>query len=154
MKKADQRIREAQGEKSRRTAEVNAIRVLLAVIDTPLTFSELVKVTGFSKPVVAKHLKTWMNRDAPSIYKDTIKPGETANPKDIGKTVYRPYREKTMLDISTAVTRTLQMPDLDWSEEAKTKMRWHSYEIAKIILKEWHRLQEIKRSKSETAPTV
>jgi DNA-binding transcriptional regulator GbsR (MarR family) len=152
LKRKDQRIREAQGEKSRRTAEVNAIRVLLAVIDTPLTFSELVKVTGFSKPVLAKHLKTWMNGNA--IYKDTIKPGETGNPKDIGKIVYRSYQRKIIPDIAAAVRRTLEIPQLYWSEEARTKMVWHSYEIAKIIQKEWHRLQEIKRSKSETAPTT
>jgi DNA-binding transcriptional regulator GbsR (MarR family) len=127
---------------------VNAIRVLIAVIDTPLTFSELVKVTGFSKPVLAKHLKTWINGNA--IYKDTIKPGETTNPKDIGKIVYRSYQKKIIPDIAAAVGRTLAMPDPSWSEESRTEVSWHFHEIARIILKEWHRLQEIKRSKSET----
>jgi hypothetical protein len=147
-KEKDKRIRKAQGEKSRRTAEANAIRVLLAVTDKPANFSELVKVTGFSKPVLAKHLKTWMNGGA--IYKDTIKRDETENSKDVGKIVYRSYHGKTNLEIGSAVIRALGMPELYQSEEARSKMVWHSLEIAKIIRKEWHRLQEMKYSKSKT----
>lgn len=144
-KKKDERIREAQGQKSKQTARMNQIRVLQAVTGTPLTFSELLRVTGFSKPVLTKHLKTWMKENA--IYKDTIKPDETTNPMDVGKIVYRSYPKIIIPDIVAAMERTLEMPKPNWSEESKAELNRHFEEVARIILKEWEKLRMIERAK-------
>lgn len=144
-KKKDERIREAQGQKSRQTARLNEIRVLQALIDKPLTFSELLKETGFSKPVLAKHLKTWIKENA--IYKDTIKPDETANPVEVGKIVYRSNSKQIIPDIVTALEKTLQMPKPNWDEEMKAELKRHFEGIAKLISKEWEKLQMNKRAK-------
>lgn len=143
-KTKDERIREAQGQKSRQTARLNEIRVLQALMK-PLTFSELLKETGFSKPVLAKHLKTWIKENA--IYKDTIKPDETANPVEVGKIVYRSNSKQIIPDIVTALEKTLQMPKPNWDEEMKAELKRHFEGIAKLILKEWEKLQMNKRKK-------
>jgi DNA-binding transcriptional regulator GbsR (MarR family) len=145
LKKKDERIREAQGQKSRQTARLNEIRVLLALVEKPLTFSELLKETGFSKPVLTKHVKTWMREDA--IYRDTIKPDETANPMEVGKIVYRCITKRVVPDIVAAMETTLQMPKPDWDEETKAELNKHFEEIAKLILKEYEKIQMSKRAK-------
>jgi DNA-binding transcriptional regulator GbsR (MarR family) len=145
LKKEDERIREAQGQKSRQTARLNAIRVFVALVKKPLTFSELLKETGFSKPVLTKHLKTWMKEDA--IYKDTIKPDETANAMEVGKIVYRCISKHIIPDIALVIETTLQMPKPDWSEESKAELKTHFEGIAKIILREWEKLQMNERAK-------
>jgi DNA-binding transcriptional regulator GbsR (MarR family) len=143
-KRKDERIREAQGQKSRQTARLNEIRVLQALMK-PLTFSELLKETGFSKPVLTKHLKTWIKENA--IYKDTIKPDETANPMEVGKIVYRRISKNIIPDIVAAMETTLQMPKPDWDEESKAELKRHFEGIAKVILKEWEKLKMSERAK-------
>lgn|SRR4030043_1660733 len=145
LKKKDERIREAQGQKSRQTARLNEIRVLQTLIDRPLAFSELLKETGFSKPVLSKHLKTWIKENA--IIKDTIKPDETANPKEVGKIVYRSNSKELISVIVEALEYTLQMPKPDWDEEMKAELKRHFEGIAKLISKEWEKLQMNKRAK-------
>jgi len=145
LKKKDERIREAQGQKSRQTARLNEIRVFLALVEKPLTFSELLKETGFSKPVLAKHLKTLMKENG--ICKDTIKLDETANPKEVGKIVYRSNPKELISLIVQALEYTLQMPKPDWDEEMKAELRRHFEGIAKLISKEWEKLQMSKRAK-------
>jgi DNA-binding transcriptional regulator GbsR (MarR family) len=144
-KTKDEKIREAQGQKSRLTARLNELRVLLALIDKPLTFSELLKETGFSKPVLAKHLKTWTKQDV--ICKDTIKLDETANPKEVGKIVYRSSPKEITSVIVDALEYTLQMPKPDWDEEMKAELKVHFEGIAKLISKEWKRAQMKRRAK-------
>jgi DNA-binding transcriptional regulator GbsR (MarR family) len=144
LKAKDERIREAQGQKSRQTARLNEIRVLQALMK-PLTFSELLKETGFSKPVLTKHLKTWIKENA--IYKDTIKPDETANPMEVGKIVYRCISKNIIPDIVAAMETTLQMPKPDWDEESKAELKRHFEGIAKVILKEWEKLKMSERAK-------
>jgi DNA-binding transcriptional regulator GbsR (MarR family) len=145
LKRKDERIREAQGQKSRQTARLNEIRVLLALVEKPLTFTELLKETGFSKPVLTKHLKTWMKENA--IYKDTIKPDETTNPMEVGKIVYRSNSKQMIPDIITALEKTLQMPKPDWDEEMKAELKRHFEGIAKLILNEYEKSQMSKRAK-------
>jgi DNA-binding transcriptional regulator GbsR (MarR family) len=145
LKKKDERIREAQGQKSRQTARLNGIRVLLTLIKKPLTFSELLKETGFSKPVLTKHLKTWMKEEA--IYKDTIKPDETANPMEVGKIVYRSISKQIIPDIVAAMETTLQMPNPDWDEETKAELKRHFEGIAKIMLNEYEKIRMSRRAK-------
>lgn len=145
FKKKDERIREAQGQKSRQTARLNEIRVLEALMKKTLTFSELLKETGFSKPVLAKHLKTWTKEDA--ICKDTIKPDETANLKEVGKIVYRYTSKQIMPELAAAMERTLQIPKPDWDEETKVELKKHFEGIAKLILKEWEKLRMNERAK-------
>jgi DNA-binding transcriptional regulator GbsR (MarR family) len=146
-KKKDERIREAQGQKSRQTAKMNEIRVLLALVWKPLTFSELLKETGFSKPVLTKHLKTWMKEDA--IYKDTIKPDETANPMEVGKIVYRSASKTIIPDIVAAMEIALNIPKPDWDKETKAELNRHFEGIAKVIMGEYEKLQMSRRARAE-----
>lgn len=138
-KTKDRRIREAQGQKSRQTARLNELRVLQALLKKPLTFSELLEKTGFSKPVLAKHLKTWT--EANVIYKDTIKLNETANPTEIGKVVYRCIPGEIITDVAAALQTTLQIPKPEWDEISKAELKRHFEEIARIILNEWEKLR-------------
>jgi DNA-binding transcriptional regulator GbsR (MarR family) len=144
LKRKDQRIREAQGEKSRQTARFNEIRVFQALM-RPLTFSELQRETRLSKPVLSKHLRTLMN-DA-SIYKDTIKRDETTNPEEIGKIVYRANSRMIIPDIVDAIEYTLHLTNPDFDEEAKAEIKRHLEEIAKIAVKQWNRIMVSRRAK-------
>lgn len=146
-KTKDERIREAQGQKSRQTARLNEIRVLRALIKKPLTFSELFRETGFSKPVLTKHLKTWIKENA--ICKDTIKPDETADPTEVGKIVYRCISKQIIPDIAEAMDTTLQLTKPDWDEESKAEVKKHFEAIAKVMLKQWEKLQMNERAKSK-----
>jgi len=134
MKKIDERIHEAQGRKSRKTAKLHQLNVLLAIINKPSTFSQLLKKTGFSKPVLAKHLKFWTHKEI--IYKDTIKKTEATNPKDVGKIVYRAISGTHIPEIVVAMETALQLPNPHWEQKSKTKLRKHLEAIAKIILDE------------------
>ena len=136
-KRKDERIREAQGEKSRQTARVNGIRVLQALM-RPLTFSELQEETELSKPVLSKHLRTWINED--TIYKDTIKRDETTNPKEIGKIVYRANSKLVIPDIVAAIEHTLHLTNPKFDEEAKAGIKRHLEEIAKLGVKQWEKI--------------
>jgi DNA-binding MarR family transcriptional regulator len=144
-KTKDERIREAQGQKSRQTARLNEIRVLEALMEKPLTFSELLRETGFSKPVLTKHLKTWIKENA--IYKDTIKPDETADPTEVGKIVYRCISKQIIPDIAAAMDATLRLTKPDWDEESKAEVKRHFEGIAKVMLKQWEKLRMSKRAK-------
>lgn len=138
-KQKDRRIREAQGQKSRQTARLNELRVLQALVKKPLSFSELLKETGFSKPVLAKHLKTWTEQNV--IYKDTIKLAETTDATEIGKIVYKSITEEITPDIAAAIESALQIPKAEWDEESKAELKKHIEEIAKIISNEWDKLR-------------
>jgi len=133
-KKGDERIRKAQGRKSRQTAKLHQLDVLMAIINTPSTFSQLLKKTGFSKPVLAKHLKFWV--DGGIIYKDTIKRMEATSPKDVGKIVYRSIPGTPMPQMVAAMETALQLPKPRWKQESKTELRKHLEAIAEIFLDE------------------
>jgi DNA-binding HxlR family transcriptional regulator len=125
---------EAQGRRSRQIAGQNQLKVLLPLVKKPLTFSELRKKTRFSKPVLAKHLKFWINDEI--IYKDTIKSNETAEPKEVGKIVYRIISGELIPDIVKAMETALQLPEPHWNEESKSKLKTHLEAIANIMLDE------------------
>ena len=133
-KKGAKRIREAQGRKSRQTAKLHQLDVLLAIINKPSTFSQLLRKTRFSKPVLAKHLKFWI--DGEIIYKDTIKRTEATNPEDVGKIVYRAIPAEPIPEIVAAMETMLQLPNPHWEQESKAKLSKHLEAIAKIILEE------------------
>jgi len=133
-KKGDERIREAQGRKSRQTAKLHQLDLLLAIINKPSTFSQLLKKTGLSKPVLAKHLKFWRDREI--IYKDTIKRTEATNPKDVGKVVYRAIPAEPIPEMVAAMETMLQLPKPHWQRESEAKLRKHLEAIAEIILDE------------------
>lgn len=145
MRKRDERIHEAQGRKSRQTATLHQLDVLMAIINTPSTFSQLLKKTGFSKPVLAKHLKFWINSEI--IYKDTIKRMEATNPKDVGKIVYRSIPGTPMPQMVAAMETALQLPGPRWVQESKTELRKHLEAIAGIIL------DELKKEELEIVPS-
>ena len=134
VRKRDERIHEAQGRKSRQTAKLHQLDVLLAIINKPSTFSQLLKKTRFSKPVLAKHLKFWIDNEI--IYKDTIKKTEATNPKDVGKVVYRAIPAEPIPEMVTAMETMLQLPNPHWEQKSKTKLRKHLEAIARIILDE------------------
>ena len=131
----NKQIREAQGEKSRQIGSINEIDILQALVNKPLTFSELLKNTKFSKPVLAKHLRNLMKNG--SIYKDTIKLDE--KPEEVGKIVYRHAKgepELAELLMITYIEHYLKMPKPDWSEKSKVKLRQLIREIVKIHFEE------------------
>ena len=134
IRKKHERIRKAQGRKSRQTAKLHQLDVLLAMINEPSTFSQLLKKTGFSKPVLAKHLRFWVDREM--IYKDTIKKTEATNPKDVGKVVYRAIAGAAIPEMVAAMETALQLPNPHWEQKSKTKLRKHLEAIAGIILDE------------------
>jgi DNA-binding transcriptional ArsR family regulator len=135
LKEKDERIREAQGEKSKTIARQNRLVIFLTLIDKPLTFSELLRETGVSRPVLAKHLKV-LQRNG-SIDKDTVKQDETTNPAEIGKIVYRVKTEMIIPDIVKALEHTLKMPNPKWDEDLKTELYQHYEGIASILVKQW-----------------
>lgn len=141
-RKRNERIHEAQGLKSKQTAKLHQLDVLLAIMNKPSTFSELLKKTGFSKPVLAKHLKFWINCEM--ICKDTIKPNETANPNDVGKIVYRCISTHVIPKMVAAMETTLQIPKPYWNEKSKAKLRKHLEAIANIILDEYDKRMDEK----------
>lgn len=143
LKRKDERIREAQGEKSRQMATLNEIRIF-EVLMRPLTFSELQKEIGLSKPVLSKHLRTMMNDDR--IYKDTIKRDETMNLKEIGKIVYRVNSKLAISVIVDAIESTLHLTNPKFDEEAKAEIKRHLEGIAKIATKQWERLMVSRRA--------
>jgi DNA-binding transcriptional regulator GbsR (MarR family) len=142
LKRKDQKIREAQGEKSRHIARLNQILIFQA-LTRPLTFSELQQETELSKPVLSKHLRTMMNHD--SIFKDTIKRDETADPKEIGKIVYRANAKIIIPDIVDGIDRTLNLTTR-FDEKAKAEVRRHLEEIAKIALEQWNKIGVSRRA--------
>jgi DNA-binding HxlR family transcriptional regulator len=129
------RISEAQGEKSRQTGSINEIHVLQTLVEKPLTFSELLRNTGFSKPVLAKHLRNLMRNG--SIYKDTIKLDE--KPEEVGKIVYRHIQGEPKLEellLIGHIKHYLKMPKPYWSEKSKIKVIQLFREIGKIYSQE------------------
>lgn len=145
QKEKDRKIREAQGQRSRTIADQNELHVFLTLIKKPLTFSELLKETGFSKPVLAKHLRALQADE--SVCRDTIKADETSNPKEVGKVVYRIISNQISPLIVDAIKKTLQMPKPDWDEKWKAELEMHCEGIAKIILREWEKLKMSERAK-------
>jgi DNA-binding HxlR family transcriptional regulator len=137
QKKKNEKIREAQGKRSKMIAYQNQMSVFLTLLRKPLTFSELLKETGFSKPVLAKHLKA--SQADGWICKDTIKADETSNPKEIGKVVYRVVSDQALPSIVQAIENTLQMPKPDWDEESKVELKRHYEGIAKVLLRQWEK---------------
>ena len=120
------KIREAQGEKSRQIASINTLTILHILTKRPLTFSELLKETGFSKPVLTKHLGNLVN--AGGIYRDTVKSTETSDPKEVGKIVYRYISTKPSFEeilLTKIYENALHITTKDWDEESKTAFRIH-----------------------------
>jgi DNA-binding Lrp family transcriptional regulator len=135
------RIREAQGAKSKQIASRNTLKILRILIERPLTFSELLKETGFSRPVLAKHVRNLVNTKG--IYKDTIKLTETLDNEEIGKIVYRyiPTEISTEPDVmETFLTKiyanALCINTKDWDEESKIAFRIHVNAIDNLESKE------------------
>jgi DNA-binding HxlR family transcriptional regulator len=133
----DKKIREAQGEKSKTIANQNLLVVFLTLLKNPLTFSELLKKTGLSKPVLTKHLKTLQKKG--SIDKDTVKQSETTNPEEIGKVVYRVRSDMVIPDIVKALEYTLKMPNPKWDDPLKAELYQHYEGIASVLVRQWEK---------------
>ena len=135
LKEKDERIREAQGEKSRKLAFSNRLGIYLRLYDKPLTFSELLDVTGFSKPVLTKHLKTLQAKGW--IEKDTIKQAETERPEEIGKMVYRMNAELVIPSLVDSLKWYLKIPSEKWDPEIRNEVLRHYEGIAGLIVKQY-----------------
>ena len=75
-----------QNEMQKRLGTRNQSAVLMALAEKPLTFSDLLRVTGLPKPTLWKHLV--FLQSSGFICKDTIKQGEKSE-YPIGTVVYR-----------------------------------------------------------------
>jgi hypothetical protein len=73
-------------ELQKRLGTRNQSAVFMAIAKNPLRFSDLIKVTGFPKPTLWKHLVSL--QDGRFICKDTIKQGEKSG-YEVGTVVYR-----------------------------------------------------------------
>jgi len=142
QKEKDKRIREAQGQRSKIIGNVNQLNVFLTLLGQPFTFSELLRETGFSRPVLAKHLRA-LQADG-CICKDTVKADETSNPKEVGKVVYRVISNLILPEIVEAIEKTLQMPKPEMDEKTKVELRLHFEGIARIMLRHWEKLRRRK----------
>lgn len=159
-KTKEMKIKEAQGRKSRRIASENLTRVFLTIAQEPSSFSELLKKIKLSSPILMKHLKTLRSKDA--IYRDIIKPTETANPKEIGKIVYKIKEDEMESFLMQAIHMNFTIADLVDDEELEEKLRGYAKEILYAIMeyvnklrakreqrlkKELERIQKPKREK-------
>jgi DNA-binding transcriptional regulator GbsR (MarR family) len=142
QKNNDKRTHEAQGQRSKTIASQNQLFIFLTLIDRPLTFSELLKETGFSRPVLAKHLKVLQKKG--SITKDTVKQGETSNSKEIGKVVYRVKTSEIVPLIMKALEHTLKMPNPKWDEELKAELERYYEGIASVVVRQWEKFHSRK----------
>jgi len=132
MKENDKEITKALGRKSRQLRNENMTRVLLTIAKEPLSFSELLKKTKLSRPVLTNHLRRLERNHA--IYRDTIKPNQTLNPDEIGKIVYKagidqvPEILRTTLSLIDILSGTLGDMKLD------KKLREHKKAIITAIV--------------------
>jgi DNA-binding transcriptional ArsR family regulator len=131
-KRKDARIHEAQGQKSRQIASLNVLHVLEILGEKPSSFSELLRETGFSKPVLSKHLQTLTKERA--IYKDTIKSDETSDPREVGKIVYRHRKSDGLVEtlMMGYMKFALKMPKPEWDEQSKAKFEVCLREMMKV----------------------
>ncbi|MCJ7633556.1 winged helix-turn-helix domain-containing protein [Candidatus Bathyarchaeota archaeon] len=138
VKDKDRKIKEAQGQASRLLSAQNQLRVFQAIAEKPSTYSELLRETGLSRPVLMKHLKALQEQN--EIFKDTIKHDETSNPKEIGKVVYRVDDNLVIPHLVRAMAMALQIPKPEWDKETKAEVRKHFEGLAKVIVKEWKKI--------------
>lgn len=131
-KAKDKRTREAQGLKSKRIAGDNLAKVFMSIAEKPASFSELLTKTGFSKPVLNKHLKTLREHDA--VYKDTIKPTETSNPSEIGKVIYKMKLDEMEHFLRETINTNFTIGRLINDIELREKLDHHAREIGNVIL--------------------
>lgn len=142
QKKNNKKIHQTQSRIKTHKITLNELSVLIPLLHKPLTFSELHEETRLSKPILSKHLKFWTNSEI--IYKDTIKPIEATNPKDIGKIVYRAIPAQPIPNMVAAMETALQIPKPYWNEKSKAKLRKHLEAIANIILDEYDKRMDEK----------
>jgi DNA-binding transcriptional ArsR family regulator len=125
------KIKEAQGQKSRKIASENLTKVFFAIAQKRLSFSELLEETKLSKPVLAKHLKTLQEQGV--IYKDIIKLTDTFDSSEVGKIVYKMKEDEMESFLMEAVNTNFTIADLVEDEELRQKLNGYAKEIAKAI---------------------
>jgi DNA-binding Lrp family transcriptional regulator len=85
--------KKAQGERQKWLFNQNQYLVFFMILKRPLSFSALVKATGFSEPAIWKYLRSLQGDRL--IFKDTVKPDEGL--ANVGDVVYRSIRETPVL---------------------------------------------------------
>jgi len=132
MKQHNEEMRKALGRKSRRLRDENMAKVFLTIAKEPLSFSELLKKTELSRPVLTNHLRRLERNHA--VYRDTIKPNQTLNSEEVGKIVYKagidqvPEILRTTLSLIDILSGTLGDMKLD------EKLREHKEAIISAIV--------------------
>lgn len=128
---------------------MNTLHVLETLTGKPLSFSELLKETGFSKPVLSKHLQTLMKEHV--IYKDTIKPYEPSDQREVGKIVYRHRKSDEFVDMlmMSYMKHALKMPKPEWDEQSKVKFENCLREMMKVWDEAEEKLRLSKRAKQK-----
>jgi len=132
LKNKDRKVKEAQGQKSKRMASENLAKVFLTIAQKRLSFSELLKETRLSRPILMKHLRTLQEKDA--IYKDIIKSIDTLNRSEIGKIVYKVKEDEMEKFLMEAINTNFTIVDLVEDEELRQKLNGYARAIAKAIL--------------------
>jgi hypothetical protein len=131
----DEDLKILQGQRSKRIGSNNEKCVFQFVSLNSPSFSELLNDTGFSKPVLSKHLGSLQR--AGYIFKDTVKPHETRDPHEIGKIVYRSTNEQIERFVNDFFALQYETAVLDKMEkDVKDKMLEH-YKANAQFLSEW-----------------
>ena len=85
MKKNEQKKR--LGNKSTKAGIENRTKVFLAIAEEPLSFGDILEKLKMTRPTLTNHLKTL--EQSGSIYKESIRPNETSDPREVGRVVYK-----------------------------------------------------------------
>jgi DNA-binding transcriptional ArsR family regulator len=103
--------------RKRSEGRTNMIKVFMTIAKKPMSFSELLKETRLSKPVLTDHLRHLEKNLA--VYREVIGFDQTPDPKEVGKVVYRPKLDQ----IPTMLKRSLPVLDviLDVLEDEKLR---------------------------------
>ena len=108
------------------------IRIFMAIAQKPMSFSDLHKKLKLSYPVLTDHLQH-LERNL-AIYRHIINVGETPDPKEVGKVVYKakidqiPTMLRQSLFILDTITEVLE------DEQLKKDLEPHIRAISEAIV--------------------
>jgi hypothetical protein len=130
-----------QGEKSKEIGAENELMISRLISENKPTFSELLVLSGLSRPILAKHLKSLLK--VGFIFKDTVKPKETDDRKRIGRIVYKVNSSVIDDFMKHFVEVRVKISDLGLSEEMKKQLQMHYDAIAEIWSKYLKEMNEL-----------
>jgi hypothetical protein len=116
----------------------NSAYILGIIQDKSPTLPELRKLSGLSRPALYNHLRELIRDN--SVFKDTVKPDETDDPKRIGKVVYKTDKNRVESFVRQFLELRMRTLAAPMSKEMKKELEAHYDAIAKILsefAKEW-----------------